>query len=729
MRCRPKPAILPRMLRRALGPSALVVAVAVGGWLISGVALLDIIKFLGYDAAFVAIPGAALLWAIRGRRSHFLVTVALGWPLGQALEVLAFSATAAIGFRALFLAFPVVVTVPSAVVIWRRRERIEQDPDPGGMSQGLMWAAATMLSLGLIYLTIMFLPQAPLPSSSVLVEYPDFPYFIGLITQVLYHWPPASPGLYGVPLAYEWFVLFHMAAASQVTHLSIPTIALRMDYVPTIVVLACQLLAVGRFVGRAAWTGAIAIGVLLILGPLDLIASPKGGAFRDSVLINLWNSWTFPFGLLFFLALVYLITERLRANTWRTPSDLGSWTLIALLMIGASGAKATVLPVVIAGTGLYVMVHLLLRRSAPPAALVTLGLGIVVFTATYLVIYAGAAPDTVVKLFAWLSGTPAVVFAESIHHALLRKILLPFAYAAGLAGFLLPLVAILYLLRRRYHREITSFALLLCMLIGSIFIASVVHQISYSEGYFEETGYIAGVIVAAAGLRLAWLDVGLALPLTRRAAIVIAGGSIALLIVVAKPESRSITTPKAIMMLYAGLFASGVIFVIAWAIVMRARRRSATGNPPVGLDPTPGSVGAHHAARSLSDRQELPRRRNGNVSATCAQPWSLDGSRMATCQLIGRRRLRCQQPLARFRPAQRQGLLLHRVLRPSDIHRSLRSHPIRRHAGHRNPGGDHLCIPPKVERCGLRPCRRGCAAHHDATLLSTIPLYRSSPWH
>ena len=74
------------------------------------------------------------------------------------------------------------------------------------------------------------------------------------------HWPPTSPGLAGRSTPYEWFVFFHMAAASQVTHLPIPVIALRFDYVPTIVVVGCQLLAVGRFVGRAAWTGAIAIG-------------------------------------------------------------------------------------------------------------------------------------------------------------------------------------------------------------------------------------------------------------------------------------------------------------------------------------------------------------------------------------------------------------------------------------------------------------------------------------
>jgi len=555
------------------------------GWLLSGVALLDIVKFVAYDAGFVLLPGAALLWALRGRRSHFLVTIALGWPLGQALEVLAFSATAAIGLRGLFLLYPVVVVAPSALLIWLHRHHVEQDPDSEGMSGGPMWAAATFLSLGLIYLAIMFLPQAPLPGSSVSVEYTDFPYFLGLITQVTYHWPPTIPGLYGVALPYEWFVFFHMAAASQVTHLSIPIIALRLDYIPTILVVGCQLLAAGRSLGRAAWTGAIAIGVVFVLGPLDLIASANGTPFGDNVLVHLWDSWTFPFGLMFFLALLYAITERLRADTWRTPGDIRSWALIALLMIGASGAKATVLPVIIVGTGLYAVLHVVIWRRVPIAAIVTVGMGIVIFAATYLVIYGGAAPDTVIKPLTWLSGTPPVLFVDGIHHALVREILLPFAYAAGLAGLLLPLAGMLYLLRRRHRHEIPALLPPLCMLVAGAFIASVVHQSSYSELYFEDMGYVAGAIVAAAGLRLAWLDLGRAIPVSRRAVFIALTGWAALFLVVIKVTSHGIATPDSTMKLYVGVALVGLGFIGVWAVVLRAGYGSASGAVALGLIP------------------------------------------------------------------------------------------------------------------------------------------------
>jgi hypothetical protein len=573
------------MLRRALGPAAIVIAVAIVGWLVSSVSLVDILKFLAYDAAFVMLPGASLLWAVRRRRSHFLVTIALGWPLGQALEILAFSATAAIGLRGLFLLYPVVVIVPSAILILRRPDAVEQDPDPAGMSRTLLWTVAATVSLGLIYLTIMFLPQASLPTSTARLEYSDFPYFIGLIAQVAQHWPPTSPGLSGVALPYEWFVFFHMAAINQVTHISVPVIALRLDYVPTVVVVACQLLAVGRYIGRAAWTGAIAIAIVFLLGPLDLISSATQTPFGNNVLVHLWDSWTFPFGLTFFLGLLYLIAERLRADTWRMPRDIRDWALITLLMIGASGAKATVLPVIIVGTGLYILVHLAMRRTVPAAAAVAAALGIVLFLATYQIVYAGSAPDTVITFFVWLGGTPPVVFVSAIHHTLVRDILLPFAYVAALAGLLLPLCGVFYLLRRRHRRRIPTYLLAFCMLVAGLVIASVVHQSSYSEGYFEETAYVAGAIVGAAGLHLAWQDFGLALPLSRRGVVIIFAASLVVLLAAIKIAAGSTITPDADMRFYLVLTALGVVFVLVMGLVLRAGFGTPSGALAVGLIP------------------------------------------------------------------------------------------------------------------------------------------------
>ena len=578
------------MLRRGLGPVALVAAVVVAIWLITGVAVGEVVRYVGYEIAFVAAPGMALLWALRERRPGVLATIALGWPLGQTLEILAFSATAATGLRPLYVAYPLVIIAGSALVIWRRRQSVQRGAGDLILSPRLLWAGAAALSLGLIYLAFTYVPGVPLPSATVPVAYhdPDFPYFIGLIAEVLHHWPATSPGLSGSPLHYEWFVFFHIAAISQVTHIAIPVVALRLDYLTTMVVIGCQLMAVCRLLTRSAWTGVIAIAVVFLLGPLDLTTDANGlgpTPFVDLISYHLWASWTFAFGLTFFIALLFLISERLQAATWRARADVGSWTVIALLMIGAAGAKATALPVVITGTGLYLMLVLLTTRRLSIAALVTLALGVVIFIATFLIVYAGGVPGTTIQPFFILSRTVPVTVVNAITSPGLRSVLLPFAYLAGLAGMLLPLAGMFYLLRRRHRREITRLTFTLCTFLGGLLIASLVHQLSGSEEYFQDTGYVAGCIIAATGLGLAWSDAGRTLQVSRRTVVISIAVWVGLLIALFVVTRPTLAHPGQLVARYAGLAAGCLVFIVVWFFVLRARGRSTAGVLAFGLIP------------------------------------------------------------------------------------------------------------------------------------------------
>jgi hypothetical protein len=577
------------MPRRGFGPALLVTGVVVATWLVSGVAAFDILRFLAYEVAFVALPGAGLLWVLRGRRPGLLMTVALGWPLGQTLEILAFSASAALGLRWLFLLYPVLVVGLSALVISRPRQiPVHQELGHGPMSWQLMWTVAAAISLGLIYVAFMFLPQVPLPSSTAPVSYaPDFVFFVGLSAQILNHWPPSSAGLSGVPLNYEWFVFFHMAAIAQVTRIAIPTLAFRLDYVPTILVIGCQLFAVGRYLGRSAWTGLAAIVVVFLLGPLDLTTDVgSGNPFFELFFFHLWASWTFAFGLTFFVALLFLISERLQSSTWRSRADLGSWVLIGLLMVGASGAKATVLPVIITGAGLYAVSIFVLSRKLNPAALVTLGLGIVIFAVTFKVVYGGGVPGTVIEPFAPLARTAPVIFVNGLAgHPTLRAIALPFAYLAGICGMMLGLVGILYLLRRRHRPELERFAMPICLLVAGLVVTNLAHQVAYSELYFQDTGYVAGGLAAGAGLRLAWLDAGRSLPTSRRGVALTFGASLLLLLALVAITSSTLAHQKALEFRYAGLAALSVGLVVVSVVALRARHRSTSGVLALGLIP------------------------------------------------------------------------------------------------------------------------------------------------
>lgn len=577
-----------RMPRRGIAPASFLVAVVLAIWLVSGVSAGDIAKFIGYEIAFVFVPGAALLWALRGRRHGPLLTIGLGWPIGHALEILAFSATAAIGSRGLFVVYPIVVAVPCALVIWRRSPREVSDAHDEPMSGRLIWAAAAAMALGIAYVAFAFLPQAPLPSLSQSVQYfPDFAHFIGLTAEAKNHWPPTSPGLSGFPLHYEWFVFDHMAAISQVTGVGIPVIGFRLDFMPTMLVLGCQLMLLGRFVGRSAWTGVLAIVVVFLLGPLDLTKDLDGPSpFVDEFNLHLWASWTFAFGLMFLLALLYLLTERLRDSSWRSGASLRAWVLIALLMVGASGAKATILPIVIIGTGLYGVLELWRRRSLPANAIVAVVLGVVMFVLTFLVVYGGGVPGTVIQPLAVLNRTVPEIVASHISSHALRDIARLIGYAVSLAGILLPLAGVLYLLRRRHRAELQNFALCLCFVAAGVLVANVVHQVGNSELYFLDTGYTAGTIAAAAGLRLAWLDIGTDIPISRRNAVLAFVAWTALTAAAVIVTSPSDAHPAGLLLRYGAIAAAAVIFVMLAAFLVRARHAPVPGLIALALIPT-----------------------------------------------------------------------------------------------------------------------------------------------
>lgn len=577
----------PRMPRRGIAPFVFVLLVVLAIWVVAGVSAWDIAKFIAYEVGFILLPGVALLWALRGTRSGALTMIALGWPLGQMLEILAFSGTAAIGARVLFAVYPVVVIVPCVLFIGRRGNAPRPEPggDPG--SNRVMWTAAVALSVGILYLALAFLPQVPLPSTTHSVSYyVDFPDFIGLIAEVRNHWPATSPGLSGFPLHYEWFVFDHMAATNQVTGVSIPMIAFRLDVFPTILVFGCQLFVMGRYLGRSAWTGALAIIVVFLLGPLDLTSDlNQASPFFSKFNFDLWASWTFPFGLMFFMALVYLIAERLQVASWRGRDALRAWALIALIMVGASGAKATVLPVVITGVGLYAVWELIRRRSIPVTALVTLGLGLAMFAVTFLVIYGSGVPGTVIEPLVPLSHTVPVTVASSISNHAVRVVAKLVAYAAGLAGIALPLAGILYLLTARHRSEIGRLRLGLFLLAAGVLIANVVHQVGISELYFLVTAYPAGVIVGAEGLRLAWNDVGSAIPISRRTVVLAFAGWVCVVIVVVALTHPTLAHPAGLILRYGVLAVLAAIFVVVCTLVLKARRASITGAVALGLLP------------------------------------------------------------------------------------------------------------------------------------------------
>ena len=259
-------------------------------------------------------------------------------------------------------------------------------------------------------------------------------------------------------------------------------------------------------------------------------------------------------------------------------------------MFGAAGAKATILPVVITGTGLYGVVELWRRRALPANAIVAVVLGVVMFVLTFLIVYGGGVPGTVIQPLAVLNLTAPEIVASHISSHALRDIARLIGYAVSLACILLPLAGVLYLLRPRYRAQLQNVALCLCFVVTGVLIGNVVHQVGDSELYFLDTGFAAGIIAAAAGLRLAWLDIGSDIPISKRNAVFAFVGWIVLIAVVVVATSPSGAHPAGLLLRYAAIGAAAAIFVIVSAFLVRARRAPLSGLIALALIPSLAAI-------------------------------------------------------------------------------------------------------------------------------------------
>ena len=63
-------------------------------------------RYLGFEVGFAILPGWLLYRALSRRPGGWLRQLALGWGLGNALQVMAYVAAAAVDARGLFPAYP-----------------------------------------------------------------------------------------------------------------------------------------------------------------------------------------------------------------------------------------------------------------------------------------------------------------------------------------------------------------------------------------------------------------------------------------------------------------------------------------------------------------------------------------------------------------------------------------------------------------------------------------------
>jgi hypothetical protein len=479
----------------------------------------ELARYLGYEAVFVVGPGWLVLRAVAPQIRSRAWQLALGWPIGLTLEILAFSLTAAIGVRDLFWAYPAVAAAGALIAL---RGRWASEPAPSLLTSPARLVVAGLALLAFAYIGVAYFTITPLPGSAPGVVYPgDMTFHISVAASALHGWPPGEWGVSGLPFGYHYFANLHMAAISQVSGLHLPLIVFRLYDVPLTALLVLQVALAGRLLGGRVWAAPVTVALFLLVREIDLTISdtfPFGG-------IGMYHLWASPsqlLGMTMFVPAVAVLALLLDEGLYaRAAPQLGAtrtrlWIVLALLLLGAGGAKSVILPMLIGGLVVYLAWSRWARGRFDPAAIRALALAAGLMLAYYLVMYRGNSlglrihpPSTIREMppferlhDIWPGGTLAAVGYWIV--AILGGTLMYFAA---------PLLGLALWLRGRAIRSLDAGpVLLISLLLVGIGAFLFLYDEYLEQTYFTLFGLIVALPLAAAGLisfyerRLADLD-------------------------------------------------------------------------------------------------------------------------------------------------------------------------------------------------------------------------------
>jgi len=485
-----------------LGPALAVLLAAIFLWLATGVGVTPIALLLGYELLFVLLPGWVAVESLVRWPGAVLTRCVLAAALGNALLAVAFAVTAALGFRGLLTAYPILALALAPVVLrrkWVSRVRVEA---PERRWHWRPWIVAALCIAALVALALQSWMD-PLPGSVASVSYGlDDVWNLSLAAEARHHWPLTDPTLAGVSLPYHWFAAMSAASASQVTGLSLPLVFFRLYLLPLLLLAVLGLCELGSLIARRPLAGPVAAGLALFAGEIDL--DPVHGlTFGNEISNDVFGlSPTFLAGLAFFLPLLMLVVARIEA-----PAEAAGWRwwLVWLLLLGAAvAAKATILPVLAAGLGLWLL-GLAWRFGATGVRRLLLPwLAVVaVYAVSYSLIYRGAGssglvldPPGGIRQMRGLDPVTAAFHG----HALAALLLWPLVVIVGLVGAYGAALIGLPWLRSRGGRIAPSQSLMLCLLVAGLVPFLLFTHPGFSQVYFSQYGVVAASAVSATGL-------------------------------------------------------------------------------------------------------------------------------------------------------------------------------------------------------------------------------------
>ncbi|MEV4511678.1 hypothetical protein AB0K00_22205 [Dactylosporangium sp. NPDC049525] len=497
-----------RPLSRLLGwlPAVLLAAITAVGLRVYDVPLPATGLFALYIGVGVILPGTLAWRALRGRAGWFVGDIAAGAAFGYALETLAYIAARAAGAPLLVLLFP-VVTIGAFLAVPTLRRHWRGSCDPADRTPWwLAWTFSGILAV------LLFRATRGFQSHLVMWPYngvydPDPSFHLAIIGDAKHHMPPVTPWVAGEPMLYHWFVYAEMAATSWVTGIQPVVLLNRLSLLPMIAAFLVLIGAIARSLTGRWWAAALApAATFFALSPNPyswrLQDSWFGfSAFDDGSVFTMvtWTSPTQTFGITIFAAAMLLLLELLRADRpWR--AELPRWVLLATLLATLTGAKATLLPMLLAALLGVIVVRLLVARRLDRPAAIAAGMAGLGFVFAQLVLYRGANlglsldPLAALRMF---SAAAASNTGYSTTDSPLRRVAL--IAAITLVCWLLMWGGIIVLARRRRFLE-PGVSLLLSLGAVGLAMFLLLGHIGGAQGYFISSARPYLTIAVVVGL-------------------------------------------------------------------------------------------------------------------------------------------------------------------------------------------------------------------------------------
>lgn len=369
-------------------PLVVVVGVAVGSLLHSGVGVGEILRYSVYWCIAVVLPGLAVARLLIGARPTLVEDAAIAAVTGVSLEVLlwALGAASPLGAGVRFWWAPVLLTV---IVVGPLRRRVSLRP-PERLRSAQSWALCAVSVVLLLQFDARFFRSAPLPPTAGVV-YQDHWWQLGLVQEMMRYTPPQIPQLAGEPFAYHYLANAHIGSASRLSGV-VPEVALlRLWIVPVGLMLIGLAVVLGRLISSSLTAGIVAAGVAYAVWVESYLwyGMPSiATAFGNPITFHSPSQTLSCSGL---LAAAIGVALLIRRRTW----GLVVWLIV--VVAAASGEKSTVVPILLAATGVTLL-RATYVRSPAVRPLAVLMLVLVLAEVVVLRVLAGTSGGVVVLL-------------------------------------------------------------------------------------------------------------------------------------------------------------------------------------------------------------------------------------------------------------------------------------------------------------------------------------------